>query len=48
MLFLFLRLDFYLQYGGGEREKWNMILGKEASVNGVVLTPLTPFNSLTP
>jgi len=25
-----------------------MILGKEASVNGVVLTPLTPFNSLTP
>ncbi len=48
MLFLFLRFDFYLQYGGGEREKWNMILGKEASVNGVVLTPLTPFNSLTP
>ena len=48
MLFLFFRLDFYLQYGGGEREKWNMILGKEASVNGVVLTPLTPFNSLTP
>jgi len=26
----------------------NIILGKEASVNGVVLTPLTPFNSLTP
>ena len=29
-------------------EKQNIILGKEASVNGVVLTPLTPFNSLTP
>ena len=31
-----------------KRKKGNMILGKEASVNGVVLTPLTPFNSLTP
>ena len=29
-------------------EKQNIILGKEVSVNGVVLTPLTPFNSLTP
>ena len=29
-------------------KKQNIILGKEASVNGVVLTPLTPFNSLTP
>ena len=33
---------------GTKRKKGNMILGKEASVNGVVLTPLTPFNSLTP
>jgi len=39
MLFLFLRLDFYLQYGGAKGKKWNMILVKEASVNGVVLTP---------
>jgi len=46
--FLFLRFDFYLQYGGGQRKEVNIILGKEASVNGVVLTPLTPFNSLTP
>ena len=29
-------------------EKQNIILGKEASVNGVVLTPLTLFPSLTP
>ena len=29
-------------------EKQNIILGKEASVNGIVLTPLTSFNSLTP
>ena len=29
-------------------KKWNILLGKEASVDGVVLTPLTPFNSLTP
>ena len=29
-------------------KKQNIILGKEASVNAVVLTPLTPFNSLTP
>ena len=29
-------------------EKQNIILGKEASVNAVVLTPLTPFLSLTP
>ena len=29
-------------------EKQNIILGKEASVDGDVLTPLTPFNSLTP
>ena len=29
-------------------EKQNIILGKKASVNAVVLTPLTPFNSLTP
>ena len=48
MLFLFLRLDFYLQYGGSEREKQNIILDKEARVNGDVLTPLTPFNYLTP
>lgn len=48
MLFLFLGLDFYLQYGGSEREKQNIILDKEARVNGDVLTPLTPFNSLTP
>lgn len=49
MLFLFLRLDFYLQYGGDERNKVEFfLLEKEASVNGVVLTPLTPFNSLTP
>ena len=48
MLFLFLRLDFYLQYGGDERNKVDILLEKEASVNGVVLTPLTPFNSLTP
>jgi len=26
-------------------KKWNIILGRETSVNGVVLTP---FNSLTP
>ena len=32
----------------GKGEKQNIILGKEASVNGIVLTPLTPFNSLTP
>ena len=32
----------------GKGEKQNIILSKEASVNGVVLTPLTPFNSLTP
>ena len=31
-----------------KRKKGNMILGKEASVNGIVLTPLTPFLSLTP
>ena len=48
MLFLFLRYDFYLQYGGNEREKVEYLLGKEASVNGVVLIPLTPFHSLTP
>jgi len=29
-------------------EKWNIILGKEGRISGVVLTPLTPFNSLTP
>ena len=29
-------------------EKQNIILGKEASVNAVILTPLTPFLSLTP
>lgn len=32
----------------GKEEKQNIILGEEASVNGDVLTPLTPFNSLTP
>ena len=31
----------------GKGQKQNNILGKEASVNGIVLTPLTPFNSLT-
>ena len=31
-----------------EGKKWNMILGKERRICGVVLTPLTPFNSLTP
>jgi len=31
----------------GKGQKQNIILGKEASVNGIVLTPLTPFNSLT-
>ncbi|BBA29882.1 hypothetical protein [Prevotella melaninogenica] len=46
--FLFLRFDFYLQYGGGEKKEVNIILGKKTSVDGVVLTPLTPFNSLTP
>ena len=46
--FLFLRFDFYLQYGGGQRKEVNIILGRETSVDGVVLTPLTPFNSLTP
>ena len=45
---LFLRFDFYLQYGGGQRKEVNIILGKKTSVDGVVLTPLTPFNSLTP
>ena len=29
-------------------EKQNIILGKEGRISGVVLTPLTPFNSLTP
>ena len=29
-------------------KKQNILLEKEASVNGIVLTPLTPFNSLTP
>jgi len=29
-------------------KKWNMILGKEGRICGVVLTPLTPFHSLTP
>jgi len=29
-------------------KKRNMILGKERRVSGIVLTPLTPFNSLTP
>ena len=48
MLFLFLRFDFYLQYGGGEKKEVNIILGKKTSVDGVVLTPLTPFKSLTP
>ena len=28
--------------------KQNIILGEEASVASDVLTPLTPFNSLTP
>ena len=46
--FLFLRFDFYLQYGGGQRKEVNIILGKKTSVDGVVLTPLTPFNSLIP
>ena len=46
--FLFLRFDFYLQYGGGQRKEVNIILGKKTSVDGVVLTPLIPFNSLTP
>ena len=32
----------------GKGEKQNIILGKKASVDGDVLTPLTPFNSLTP
>ena len=48
MLFLFLSFDFYLQYGGGQRKEVNIILGKKTSVNGVVLTPLTLFNSLAP
>jgi len=48
MLFLFLIFDFYLQNGGDEKEKQNIILGKEARICGIVLTPLTPFNSLTP
>ena len=46
--FLFLSFDFYLQYGGGQKKEVNIILGKKTSVNGVVLTPLTLFNSLTP
>ena len=46
--FYFSAFDFYLQYGGGQRKEVNIILGRETSVNGVVLTPLTPFNSLTP
>ena len=32
----------------GKGKKQNIILDKEARVNGDVLTPLTPFNSLTP
>ena len=32
----------------GKGQKQNIILGKEASVNGIVVTPLTPFPSLTP
>lgn len=31
-----------------KEEKQNIILGKEARICGIVLTPLTPFNSLTP
>jgi len=41
-------LIFIYNMEGVKGEKQNIILGKEASVNGVVFTPLTPFNSLTP
>ena len=42
MLFLFKYLIFIYNMEVVKGEKQNIILGKEASVNGVVLTPLTP------
>jgi len=41
-------LIFIYNTEGTKGTKWIFLLEKEASVNGVVLTPLTPFNSLNP
>ena len=46
--FYFCSLKFIYNKGIAEGKEWGKIICEEASVDGVVLTPLTPFNSLTP